>query len=169
MGLYVARDTWTPNVPASLTLFAMFANAFNFDRKEFTPFIFVSVQSILPELVLDNVSHNGQSVIVDVSNPNVNVLVLYTPNPCVAFNATTVLWFAAVGIASQPDIVLLIVISTGVAGVPKTIVYAYPFVMAFFVTLVIVVTVDSASIRASTPRTVSVPSSHGMHDVVWPL
>ena len=91
VGVYVSRDTWTPNVPASLPLFAMFAKAFNFVRNEFAPVISDSDQSIFPVVVDDNVAHNGQSVSVDVSKPNVNVCDANEPRPWVVFNETT--WF----------------------------------------------------------------------------
>ena len=43
--------SWTPNVPASLPLFAMFAKAFNFVRNEFVAVMSDSDQSIFPVVV----------------------------------------------------------------------------------------------------------------------
>ena len=170
VGVFVSRDTWTPNVPASLPLFAMFAKAFNFVRNEFAPVISDSDQSIFPVVVDDNVAHNGQSVSVDVSKPSVNVCdPANEPRPLVVLSETAWSWFTFDGIASQPEMLLAMVISIGVAGDPNTIVYECPSLIEPFVTLVIVVTVESASIRASIPTSVLSPASHGIQDVVCPL
>ena len=61
------------------------------------------------------------------------------------------------GIASQPLIVPAISKLIGFDGLPNVIVYAFPFEISDCVTVDIVVTVDNASKRASTPTTLVSP------------